>query len=166
LFASPVGTQSQLVGTRQQDKRAALHLIQSSSALRNEADIRVAMNRILRAIGRPMLDAPRSKTIEWKIIQSYIWVLRAPRDVDGHKTCSLARHGAYEVRLIEPSEMPRGDAIPFWIELFDHERKTTLDSFGNDDLEVVAISAAALIAEAEMLHRHPTRRWWRLNSRR
>jgi hypothetical protein len=155
----------------QGNKTDVQHFIYSST-LPNEAEIRVAMKRMLRTISellkkaRVMSDVPRSKAIEWKIIQSYTWVLRAPRDIDGHKTCSLARHGAYEVRLIEPSDMPQGDATPFWIELFDHERKTTLDSFGNDDLEEAAITAGALIAEAEMLHRHPTRRWWRLNNRR
>jgi hypothetical protein len=110
--------------------------------------------QILQATGRLMLDVPQSQTVEWKIIQSYILVLRAPRDVDGQKTCPLARHGVYEVRLIEPSEMPQEDAFPFWIELFDHKRKTTLDSFGTDDLEEAAIAALALFSEAEMLHRH------------
>jgi hypothetical protein len=96
--------------------------------------------------------SPCSKEIEWRIIQSYVWVLRAPHDVDGLRMCSLARHGAFEVRLIEPSHMPRGDSVPFWIELYDHERRITLDSFGNDDLEEAAISTVDLISEAEKLN--------------
>jgi hypothetical protein len=99
------------------------------------------------------IGAPRAKSLERQIIQSYIWVLRAPPDEAGCKTRTLARHGAYEVRLVEPSQMPEGDIISFWIELFDHKRRVTLNSYGSDDLEQAAVTAAQLIAEAEKLHR-------------
>jgi hypothetical protein len=110
-------------------------------------------------------EATRNKSIEWQIIQSYVWVLRAPQDIDGHRTCPLARYGAYEVRLLEPSQIPEGDARPFWIELYDHDRKVTLNSFQSDDLEDAAVTASTLIAEAELLHRQPSRRWWHSSRR-
>jgi hypothetical protein len=108
--------------------------------------------RVLLSRPRIESDPPRTKALEWRIIQSYVWVLCAPQDSDGQKTCSLARHGAYDVRLIEPSQMPQGDTIAFWIELYDNQQRSTLDSFGNDDLEEAATAADALITEAKMLH--------------
>jgi hypothetical protein len=99
---------------------------------------------------------PRVKSLERQIIQSYIWVLRATPDETGCKTRTLARRGAYEVRLFEPSQMPQGDIISFWLELFDHKRKVTLNSYGSDDLEQAAATAALLISEAERLDRAST----------
>ena len=96
--------------------------------------------------------APR-RSLERRIVQSYVWVLRAPKTIDGLQTASLARHGAYEVRLIEPSGLPNGDSMPFWIELFDHKHKFGLDSCGGDDLEKAAVAAEDMIAEAERRHR-------------
>jgi hypothetical protein len=100
----------------------------------------------------------RSKGWERRILQSYVWVLRAPQDVDGQKSCSLVRYGAYEVRLIEPSQMLGGNSAPFWIELYDHNRKLTIDCFGNDDLEQAAETAVDLIAEAKRLELESARR--------
>jgi hypothetical protein len=92
------------------------------------------------------------KTLERRIVQSYIWVLRAPKDSDGLQAASLARHGAYEVRLFDPSVIVKGDSLPFWIELFDHKDKTSLDSYGSDDIEDATVAAEAMISQAELLH--------------
>jgi hypothetical protein len=92
------------------------------------------------------------KLRETQIIQSYVWVLRAPRNCDGMRTSALARHGVYEVRLIEPSDMATGDIQPFWIELYDHDNRTALDSYGGADLEEAAMAAEALIARAIVLN--------------
>jgi hypothetical protein len=100
-----------------------------------------------------VFEVARTDPLERQIIQSYVWVLREPETADGQRTCTLARHGVYEVRLLEPSLMPQGDTIPFWIELFDHDRKLTLDSVGKDDVEEAAFYANALIKQAELLHR-------------
>jgi hypothetical protein len=110
------------------------------------------VRKVHKFLEKAFVETPRSKILEWRIIQSYVWVLRAPQSRQGNRTSTLARHGAYEVRLIDPSQMPQGDTIPFWIELFDHEQQATLDSFGTDDVEDAAVTATALIAEAEMLH--------------
>jgi hypothetical protein len=104
------------------------------------------------------IDAARIKILEQRILRSYVGILRAPLDFDGNRTRTLARHGAYDVRLVEPSEPSADDAASFWIELFDHGQKSALDSFGSDDIEEAARRAAALIAEAEMLDRHPAQR--------
>jgi hypothetical protein len=92
------------------------------------------------------------KNLERRIAQAYVWALRAPRTVDGQKVVSLSRHGQFEVRLMEPSELPQGAMTPFWIELFDSCKSLSIDSYGGDDLEEAAGAAQELIAQAKTLN--------------
>jgi len=91
------------------------------------------------------------KALELRILQLYIWALNAKRFIDGCRTATVARYGAYEVRLVEPLLDPQGDVIPFWVELFDHKSADTIDSCGGHDFEETAAGAAALISQASML---------------
>src|SRR5215467_7365166 len=93
------------------------------------------------------------KALELRILQLYIWALNAKRFIDGCRTATVARYGAYEVRLVEPLLDPQGDVIPFWVELFDHKSADTIDSCGGHDFEETAAGAAALISQADLLHR-------------
>ena len=93
------------------------------------------------------------KALELRILQLYIWTLNAKRFIDGCRTATVARYGAYEVRLVEPLLDPRGDTIPFWIELFDHKSANTIDSCGGHDFEETAAGAATMISQAGLLHR-------------
>jgi hypothetical protein len=97
-----------------------------------------------------------TKALELRIMQMYTWLLVAPERFDGERIASLARHGAFEVRLIELPQKPQSDSIPIWIELFDHRSNTTLDSCAGSDLEDIALAAAALISQARNLHRNST----------
>lgn len=91
------------------------------------------------------------KRLERLIVQSYVWVLRAPRTADGAKVAALARHGLYEVRLLEPSEMAQDNALPFWVELFDKKQNLSIDSYAGDDIEEAAVAVRHLISRAELL---------------
>ena len=96
------------------------------------------------------------KALELRILQLYIWSISARRSIDGCRAATVARYGAYEVRLVEPLFDLQGDTIPFWIELFDHKSAATIDSCGGYDLEETAAGAAALISQASLLHRDET----------
>jgi hypothetical protein len=96
------------------------------------------------------------KALELKILQLYIWSINAKRSIDGCRVATVARHGSYEVRLVEPLLDPQGDTIPFWIELFDHKNAVTIDSCGGHDFEETAAGAGALISQASLLHRDAT----------
>ena len=96
-----------------------------------------------------------SKRFELRIVQLYIWSLFGKMFVDGCRTASVARCGSYEVRLVELEQEPKGDTIPFWIELFDHGSGATIDSCGGYDFEETAVGAEALISQAKQLHREP-----------
>lgn len=102
-------------------------------------------------LGCLMTNCTRDKHLERLIVQSYVWVLRAPKTIDGQKVASLSRHGLYEVRLLEPSEVAQGNDLPFWVELFDNKRNLCLDSYAGDDLEETAIAVEHLISRAELL---------------
>jgi hypothetical protein len=93
------------------------------------------------------------KALELRILQLYIWSINAKWSVDGWRAATVARHGTYEVRLVEPLLDPQSDTIPFWIELFDHKNAVTIDSCGGYDFEETAAGAAALISHASLLHR-------------
>jgi hypothetical protein len=95
-----------------------------------------------------------SRALELRILQLYIWALHAKRFVDGCRTATVARYGAYEVRLVESLLDPQDDTIPFWVELFDHQSALTIDSCGGYDFEETAAGAAALISQASLLHRN------------
>jgi len=73
----------------------------------------------------PLLPAlPSSRTMrnlsEWQIIRAYVRLLHAQGDENGCRQFTLARHGAYEVRLCELTHDPSLVACPLWLELFDH----------------------------------------------
>jgi len=102
-----------------------------------------------------------SRNLELRILQLYVWELMAKRFVDGCRTASLARYGAYEVRLVELLQDLQGDSVPFWIELFDHTSDATIDSCGGG-LDEVAVVAELLISQAKLSHRESTGVWsWR-----
>jgi hypothetical protein len=73
-------------------------------------------------LDRFMQNSQRNRHLELLIVRSYVWALRAPRTIDGQKVASLSRHGLYEVRLLEPSEMAEDNDLPFWVELVDNRR--------------------------------------------
>ena len=98
-----------------------------------------------------MPNSQSDKHLERLIVQSYVWVLRARRTADGQKVASLSRHGLYEVRLLEPSEMAQYNDLPFWVELFDSKRSVSVDSYAGDDIEETAAAVQHLISRAEIL---------------
>ena len=98
-----------------------------------------------------MPNCRRDRHLERLIVRSYVWVLRAPRTVNGQKVASLSRHGLYEVRLLEPSEMAQDNDLPFCVELFDNQHNLSLDSYAGDDIEETAVAVQHLISRAELL---------------
>jgi hypothetical protein len=94
------------------------------------------------------------KALELRILQLYIWALSRDKGVDGVRTATVARYGAYEVRLVELMLDPQVDTIPFWVELFDHKSAVTIDSCGGHDFEETAAGTAGLISQASRLYRN------------
>lgn len=104
-------------------------------------------------LDRFMQNSQRNRHLELLIVRSYVWALRAPRTIDGQKVASLSRHGLYEVRLLEPSEMTDDNDLPFWVELVDNQRNLSIDNYAGDDIEETAAAVQHLISQAELLDR-------------
>jgi hypothetical protein len=68
-----------------------------------------------------------------------------------HRTVSLARHGAYEVRLVELSRKMQTGAKQLWLELFDHDYQRTIDSYGGRTLVDITAAAESLCSNAKYL---------------
>jgi hypothetical protein len=92
-------------------------------------------------------------TTEQRLIRAYLRLYLVPPDEDGVKRVSFARFGAYEVRLFEPTQDVMLDTMPLWMELYDHDRGETVDSFGSDELEAAVEAADELMRVARRLSR-------------
>ena len=70
-----------------------------------------------------------NKLSELRITQAYIKLLGLPQNERGVRMVSLERMGCHEVRMFDVSLDAATAAPLFWLELFDHEAKSSLDGF-------------------------------------
>jgi hypothetical protein len=89
---------------------------------------------------------------ERRIIRAYLALYLVPPGDDGARTVSLARFGAYEVRLVEVTPDLSAEIPPLWLELYAHGIGSSLDSCGCDEFEDAVLVAAELVAQAKELH--------------
>jgi hypothetical protein len=69
-----------------------------------------------------------NKLGELRISQAYIKLLGLPQNAQGARMISLERIGTFEILMFDVSPDGATDAPLFWLELFDHERKSSVDS--------------------------------------
>jgi hypothetical protein len=81
---------------------------------------------------------PDKKFDELRITRAYIKLLCIPEGEQGARMVSLARVGSHEIRIFEISEASSADAPLFWIELFDHDAQSSVDSRPCRDIEEAA----------------------------
>ena len=87
--------------------------------------------------------------LEAQLLQAHVKLQLGARGEDDSRTATLMRLGAYEVRLVELSRASPASGVLFWIELFDHHRRRSIDSVGSYVLEDAVIAAGHLIAQAK-----------------
>jgi hypothetical protein len=78
-----------------------------------------------------------------------------PESSDCVKTATLDRYGAHEVRLLEFSQNRQAGDCVFWLELYCHLAKSSLDSCRCDSLDDAETAADHLISNAKRLHNKP-----------
>ena len=110
--------------------------------------------------GRDTLGTSLQKTVihgftERRLIQAYLKLFLAAQSEDGVKTVSLARFGSYEVRVIELSRDASAGSFPVWLELYEYNTRSTLDSCGCSELEEAVAAADELITQARQLCHQP-----------
>ncbi len=94
---------------------------------------------------------------ERRLIQAYLKLFLAAQGEDGAKTVCLARFGSYEVRVIELWHDASASGFPVWLELYEHDTHSTLDSCGCSELEEAVAAADELISCARQLCGLPCR---------
>src|SRR5262249_39591089 len=67
--------------------------------------------------------------------KAYVSLADVAENDDGSRRASVGRFGPLEVRLIEFAPRQPSDTLDFWIELYDQETQSTLDSCLCDDLD-------------------------------
>jgi hypothetical protein len=66
------------------------------------------------------------------------------------RTVSLVRRGPYELRLMELSRKLKTETERLWLELFDHDRQRTIDSYSGRTLGDITAAAESLCSNAEL----------------
>jgi hypothetical protein len=93
--------------------------------------------------------------LEAQLIDAHAKLQLIPPSGDVSRTATLLRLSSFEVRLIQPSSVPPASSIRFWLELFDHDRRLSIDSVGDRVIEDAVIAAEDFIARAAKLSENP-----------
>jgi hypothetical protein len=88
---------------------------------------------------------------EARLVRAYLALFLVPWN-DGVRSACLARFGAYEVRLTECAEDPRGEGFPLWIDLYRHDTCRTLDTCGCEEFDEAVRVADEFITWARGLY--------------
>jgi len=78
--------------------------------------------------GNSMCTKSSRTSVRLRVTQAYIALSDIPGSNPTAKSISLETSGAYEIRMLKGSRSHSGDASLFWMELFDHDTKSSLDS--------------------------------------
>jgi hypothetical protein len=93
-------------------------------------------------------------TLEERLIRAHVQLEIILPDSHCQKVVALARHTAYEVRLVEFPRTSSVSTFAFWLELFDHNHRIAIDGGGSNDLEEAVTFAEELIARAKELSKN------------
>jgi hypothetical protein len=83
---------------------------------------------------------------------TYVGLALMPECSDGSKTVTLKRYGDYEVRLIDFSQDRSTVDCLFWLELYCHASRSSIDSCRCDDLDYAEAAADHLLSHAKQLY--------------
>jgi hypothetical protein len=84
-----------------------------------------------------------------RITWAYIKLLCIPESKSEARMVSLARIGNCEVRMFERSRIGSADAPLFWMELFDHHAKASVDSCSCHEIEDAVALFQDFISQAK-----------------
>jgi hypothetical protein len=87
-----------------------------------------------------------------RLNNAYVGLPLVPTCSDGSKTITLKRYGDYEVRLIDFSQAGSTADGLFWLELYCHMTRSSLDNYRCDDLDDAEAAADYLVLRAKQLY--------------
>lgn len=86
---------------------------------------------------------------ELEIIRSYIKLLSLPESAHGAKSVSLARIGNYEIYIFDDTQSDEADRPLFWMELFDHDARLSIDSCCCRDIKAAVVAFENFISQKD-----------------
>jgi hypothetical protein len=92
-----------------------------------------------------------SNITELRVAQAYVKLLCIPEG-SAEASVSLAWIGKCEIRIFEGSQARTDDMPLFWLELFDHRAKRSVDSFSCYQIEDAAVVFEEFITQANDLN--------------
>jgi hypothetical protein len=90
----------------------------------------------------------RNKFLELRITQAHIRLLCLPDNPRGARMVSLERIGTYEIRMFEIAQSDAADAPLFGMELFDHDRQSSVDSCSRYQIEAAVTVFEGFVSQA------------------
>jgi hypothetical protein len=87
--------------------------------------------------------------IQLRISQAYLKLLTMPENADGRRMVSLQRIGNYEIRLFETASTDSGDGPLFWMEIFNHDKQSSVDSCICYEIGEAATALDGFVSEAK-----------------
>ena len=102
---------------------------------------------------------PRDEDAELRLTHGHVALSHAPAHSDGTSTVALAQFGKYEVRLIEFVPEKPANPTPFWLELYNHETRSAIDSCRCYDLEAAVQTTEKLMSRARTLDEESHGKW-------
>ena len=102
--------------------------------------------------GPALCKSSTHRSVALTVTQAYVRLFSVSASESGVRSVPLARFGNYEVRLAElPSMAFAADLPPLWMELYDHQIRSSIDGCGCSDLEDAIPAAEDLLSQAQQL---------------
>ena len=92
------------------------------------------------------------KLTELRIAQAYVNLLCIPEG-SSKASVSLALIGSCEIRIFDGPRASTNGLPLFWLELFDHRAKTSVDTFSCNEIADAAVVFEDFIAQANDLNK-------------
>ena len=90
-----------------------------------------------------------------QLYKAYVGLAIAAAKEDGSRTVSIRRFRALEVRLVEFATRQQADNVEIWIELYDYDTQSSLDSCLCHDLDEAEPMLTHLLTSARHLTEPP-----------
>ena len=121
-----------------------------TGALIGEPGGRGRQELTLQSTGTTLHKSKKNRPLMSCLHQAYVGLMLAPESEDGSRIVSLARYGAFEVRLVEFHHCT-SEVRPFWVELYCQDTQASLDSYLCDDLESAEVATEQFTSHARGL---------------
>jgi hypothetical protein len=89
------------------------------------------------------------KMITARVTETYA----TPKQDEGSRYSTIARIGAFEVRLLELPSINSPEELELWVELYDRDLRVGVDSYKCSDLDETTDAAQFLTAQARQQSR-------------